>query len=108
MTRFNMRGDTLRVLYKTGAKVCPHCEEWNKYEAHRTGIMVMAGSEELELVIHRSWEDCDTMYATLEDDDGGGIGDYAVIVAQTAEPKDASYPDDFKCPGQRRLEGEEI
>ena len=107
MTRFKMRGETHRVIYTEGAKVCEHCYEHNKYDAHRTGIAVRAGSEELELVIHKSWEDCGTMYATLEDDDGGGVGDYLIVVHDTGEPMDASH-DDFKCEGQRRLEGEDI
>ena len=106
MTRFNMGGETYRVIYSEGAEVCEHCYEHNKFDSYRTGIMVMAGSEELELVVHKSWED-ETMYATLEDDDGGGIGDYLIAVHQTGEPMDASHRD-FKCPGQRRLEGEEV
>tara|TARA_R100000734_G_C3318438_1_gene112585 strand:- start:1002 stop:1322 length:321 start_codon:yes stop_codon:yes gene_type:complete len=100
-------GETFRVFYSKGAKVCEHCYEYNKYDAHRTGIMVKAGSEELELVIHKSWEDCSTMYATLEDDDGGGIGDYLIVAWPSAEPMDCSH-DDFKCAGQQRLEGEEV
>ena len=108
MTKFKMGGEHLRVIYTQGAVVCEHCEEWGKYEEYRTGIPFLVGDEVFELVVHKSWEDCETMYATLEHDDGGGVGNYLIIVHETGEPKDASYPDDFKCAGQRRLEGEDI
>lgn len=107
MTRFSMGGEILRVIYTEGAKVCSHCEEYHKYDTYRTGIMVRSGSEELELVIHKSWEDCATMYATLEDDNGGGVGDYLIVVHQTGEPMDASH-EYFSCTGQRRMDGEDV
>lgn len=105
--RFNMGGENLRVIYSEGAKVCPHCEEYNKYDTHRTGELVRSGSEYLEVVIHKSWEDCATMYATLEDNNGGGIGNYLIVVHETGEPMDASH-EHFSCAGQRRLDGEDV